>query len=651
MIVDAACAPLAGPRDRVGRIRTRSMILDSTAPRQLSFLIGGGEMGERIRAFDWSATALGPAEGWPQSLRAAMSICLNSSFPTAVYWGPELRLLYNDAWAPIPADRHPWALGRPASEVWSDIWEIVGPQFTRVMQAGESLSLYDQMLPMVRDGEPRETYWNYSFTPIRGEDGSVMGVFNQGNETTDAVLARREAEAEVARLGRLFAQAPGAVAITRGPTHVFDMVNPAYEQLVGRSDLIGRTVLETLPEVESQGFIALLDQVFASGEPHVGRAAPVRLNRGGGEGFDDLLVDFVFQPLTDGWGRRSGVFVQATDVSDAARAVAALRQSEEFSRSVLQSSGDCIMAIDLDGAVRYVNDSGRALLGLDAEDPLNGATWADLWPEEHARDAAEALEAARIGGLGRFSAFSTSARGVVRWWDVAMSPVVVEGAPPTQVVATLRDVTERRQAEDARQMLLRELNHRVKNLFAIASGMVSMTARSARTVETMSADLHGRLSALAKAHELIHPAIGGDARDADSGEIGALVKQVAEPHLYSDTGARILIEGPDLPLGFTGTTSLALILHELATNAAKYGALATPDGALTIAWRVVDGRLELDWDEHVPAGGVEAPRGTGFGSKLARASASGQLGGSIEHEWRPNGVAIRLKLPLDRLAR
>jgi PAS domain S-box-containing protein len=154
----------------------------------LGFLDGGGGTGTLIRAYDWAATPLGPPETWPQSLRSALSICLHSSFPTAIYWGPELRLLYNEAWAPIPAERHPWALGRPGAEVWADIWDVVGPQFARVVETGEGFSTYDQMLPMVRAGVRCETYWNYSFTPIRGEDGSVVGVFNQGHETTNRVL-------------------------------------------------------------------------------------------------------------------------------------------------------------------------------------------------------------------------------------------------------------------------------------------------------------------------------------------------------------------------------------------------------------------------------------------------------------------------------
>jgi PAS domain S-box-containing protein len=157
----------------------------------LGFLANGGETAALILAHDWSATPLGSPETWPQSLLSSLSICLTSSFPTAIYWGPELHLLYNDAWAPIPAGRHPWALGRPGAEVWTDIWDVVYPQLARVLETGEGFSTYDQMLPMVRGGVRRETYWNYSFTPIRGEDGSISGVFNQGHETTDRVLGER----------------------------------------------------------------------------------------------------------------------------------------------------------------------------------------------------------------------------------------------------------------------------------------------------------------------------------------------------------------------------------------------------------------------------------------------------------------------------
>ena len=160
-------------------------------------------MGARIRAFDWAATPIGPMQDWPQSLRFAFDLCEHSSFPTAIYWGPELRLIYNDAWAPVPGERHPAALGQPARKVWADIWPIIEPQFRQVIESKSGLASYRQMLPMIRDGVEQETYWNYSFTPLFGEDGEVAGVLNQGNEITSTVLAERRMAFQIALADRL----------------------------------------------------------------------------------------------------------------------------------------------------------------------------------------------------------------------------------------------------------------------------------------------------------------------------------------------------------------------------------------------------------------------------------------------------------------
>jgi PAS domain S-box-containing protein len=302
---------------------------DEASPCHLRFLDGGGALGALIRHRDWSLTPLGSAETWPQSLRSALSICLHSSFPTAIYWGAELRLLYNDAWAPVPADRHPEALGRPAAEVWADIWAVVGPQFERVLATGEGFSTFDQMLPMRRGGQVQETYWNYSFTPIRGEDGSVAGVFNQGHETTDRVLAERQKSAETERLRRMFDQAPGFMAMLRGPEHVFDLANAAYMQLVGHRAVLGKTVRQALPEIAGQGFFELLDNVLASGQPFVGRAMPVDLQRLPGGATERRFVDLVYQPVTDALGLVSGIFVEGSDVTERVVAEKDLRVSEE----------------------------------------------------------------------------------------------------------------------------------------------------------------------------------------------------------------------------------------------------------------------------------------------------------------------------------
>src|SRR5579863_692993 len=152
---------------------------------------GDGELALLTREKDWSTSELGPMTGWSQSLRSALSICLGSRFPIALYWGPALNLLYNDAWSPIPGNKHPWALGRPGREVWPEIWETIGPMFERVMSTGESVYFEDALLAMRRHGYTEECYFNYSFAPVRGEGGRVEGVFNAVIETTFRVVSER----------------------------------------------------------------------------------------------------------------------------------------------------------------------------------------------------------------------------------------------------------------------------------------------------------------------------------------------------------------------------------------------------------------------------------------------------------------------------
>jgi hypothetical protein len=153
--------------------------------------VGRSEMAARMRAFDWSATPLGPVERWPQSLRSALSICTGSRFPIAIYWGVDLTLLYNDAWSPIAGEKHPAALGRGAREVWPEIWDAIAPYLEQVLATGESTYLEDALLLMHRHGYTEECYFNYSFSAIPGDSGAPEGVFNAVVETTLRVISER----------------------------------------------------------------------------------------------------------------------------------------------------------------------------------------------------------------------------------------------------------------------------------------------------------------------------------------------------------------------------------------------------------------------------------------------------------------------------
>ncbi|HVC90791.1 MAG TPA: PAS domain-containing protein [Acidobacteriaceae bacterium] len=155
------------------------------------FLAGGGELGACVRALDWSQTPLGPVAQWPQSLKTSVSICLNSRFPILIWWGPDLVKIYNDAYRPLIGTKHPWALGSAGREVWPEIWNIIGPMLSQVMERGEATVSEDLLLLLERDGYGEECYFSFSYSPIRDESGHVGGVFTPVAETTERVIGER----------------------------------------------------------------------------------------------------------------------------------------------------------------------------------------------------------------------------------------------------------------------------------------------------------------------------------------------------------------------------------------------------------------------------------------------------------------------------
>ncbi len=161
-------------------------------PTSASFIVGGGETGALIRSIDWERSPLGSATCWPQSLRTALSICLSSRFPIAVYWGPEFLMLYNDDLLPmVGANKHPWAMGRPAYDVLPEIRQMIEPLFHHVLTTGEATWSEDLMLPLVRHEAPEESYFTFTYSPIRNEAGGIGGVLCAVLETTDKVIEGR----------------------------------------------------------------------------------------------------------------------------------------------------------------------------------------------------------------------------------------------------------------------------------------------------------------------------------------------------------------------------------------------------------------------------------------------------------------------------
>ena len=170
---------------------SRAQSISSSTMKE-EILAGGGEMGALMRSIDWSATSLGPVESWPQSLRTAVSICLASYFPMLIWWGPELVMLYNDAYRPmLGATKHPKAMGQNGRECWPEIWNIIGPMLEGVLTRGQATWSENQLLLLDRNGYVEECYFTFSYSPIRDETGGIGGVFTAVTETTQQVLSER----------------------------------------------------------------------------------------------------------------------------------------------------------------------------------------------------------------------------------------------------------------------------------------------------------------------------------------------------------------------------------------------------------------------------------------------------------------------------
>ena len=390
-------------------------------------------MAARVRAFDWSATPLGPLDRWPQPLRLAVDLCLASRFPMFVWWGPDLVNIYNDAYAPVLGRRHPDALGRGARAVWADLWPTIAEDVDGVMTRGEAVSRDRARLLTDRNGYPEEIFFTYSHSPIPDGHGGVGGLFQVCTDETARVLAERERD-RMADQRQLALDAAGMGWWHLDPVSNVATFDRRFSEIFGitghrqsNDELLKRLHPDDRPAVLAK-VAAALDP--ADPTPH---AAEFRIR------LDDGSTRWVEAHGSATFGG-DGPARRAVGLVGTVADVTARRDVAEQSRTILESISDAFFAVDRDWRFTYLNPQAERVLGLTLADTAGRLLW-DVYPDLAESDFGRTYRRAADDGVaGTVTAYYPDHD---RWYDAHAYP-----GPDGGVSVYFRNVTEQRRAEE-----------------------------------------------------------------------------------------------------------------------------------------------------------------------------------------------------------
>jgi len=311
--------------------------------------------------------------------------------------------------------------------------------------------------------------------------------------------------------------------------------------------------------------------------------------------------------------------------------------------AIVQGAEDAIIGKTLDGTILSWNGGAERVFGHSAQEAV-GQPITLIFPDERLSEEARII--AKIKSGERYPPYLSVRRrkdGTLIDLSIAVSPIPAEDGRIVGAAKIARDVSPLREEAERQALLARETNHRIKNVFAITSGLVLQSARQADSINGLVLDLNSRLAALARAHELTLPDLSSTQASPQTTTLLRLLDAIIAPYQDHASG-RIEVTGVDFEIGPSALTAIALVLHELVTNAAKYGALASPEGGLSISVELTDQVLLLTWIEETGARVLADAGPQGFGSFLE--TVLKELDASIKRKWNPHGLRIELSIPL-----
>ena len=550
-----------------------------------------------------------------------------------MFWGPEFVAFYNDIYAPTIGNKHPHAFGRPAREHWSELWDDLEPLLKRVLDNGETVAAKDRPFYIERFGYPETVYFDISYSPVSDQDGLVCGVFCIVNETTERVNADAALRESEERLRAIFAQSAAGIALGDLAGKLIS-VNNHFCQIVARprDELIGMrmqdlTFADDLPENRR-----LFKNLVETGESFEIEKRYIR-------GDDSLVwVSNSVSAIRDEHGKISQAVAISIDIGERRHA----QEVERHLASMIASSNDAILGIDLDMTITSWNAAAEKLYGYSRAEAI-GQTVLMLVPEERKEEEPTILRQIKSGHI--VEPYETQRlRKDGRLVEVLLSVSPIRDANGRIIGAskTTHDITSRKDAERLKSILVNELHHRVKNILATVIAIARQTISRDKANRADMEAFENRLGSLSRAQDLL---IHGEGQYAD---LNAVVEQATSPY----PAEAFQISGRSLPLLPKAVVALSLALHELATNAAKYGALSVPEGRVSVSWHyepIENATLKIIWKEQ---GGPEVapPQRKGFGSTLIERLLSAELRGQAEVFYEKSGVICVVEADMSQIS-
>lgn len=588
---------------------------------------------ELLASADWASGPLGPKSDWPACLHAAIGIMVPSQAQIVMFWGPEFVALYNDVYAPTIGNKHPHAFGRPAREYWTELWDDLEPLLRRVLYNGETVAAKDRPFYIERHGYPETVYFDISYSPVSDHDGVVHGVFCIVNETTARVGADRALRDSEERLRAIFSQSAAGMALS-DLTGKLVTVNDQYCAIVGRSrdELIGMrmqdiTFPDDLPENQR-----LFKRLVETGESFEIEKRYVR------DDGSPVWVSNSVSAIRDDKGRIVQAVAISIDIGERRMA----QNVEKHLASMIASSNDAILGIDLDMEITSWNAAAERLYGYSETEAL-GKSVLMLVPDDRADEEPTILRQIRAGRIVEpYETVRLRKDGHPVEVLLSVSPIHDPSGRIVGASKLAHDITVRKKAERLQSVLVNEMHHRVKNSLATAIAIARQTLGRDKANRDDVEAFTSRIGSLSRAQDLL---VHADWQKAD---LRAIVAQATSPY----PAEAFNISGPPVHLPPKAVISLSLALHELATNAAKYGALSVPDGRVSISWQydpIVSPFLRLTWKE---AGGPEVvtPDHKGFGSTLVERLLAAELKGDARLSYDRSGVMCVVEADITQLS-